>query len=72
MRRALVGRFALDPAYPALPLVAALVALACKLALTRGASQVELMDLTPPRTELHDAVVATGARAWSRVVTKYA
>jgi GNAT superfamily N-acetyltransferase len=72
VRRALVGRLALDPTCPAQLLVAALVSLACKLALLRGASQVEVMDLSPPGTELHEAVLATGARAWSRVVTKYA
>jgi GNAT superfamily N-acetyltransferase len=72
IQRALVGRFAVDEACPAEPLVGPLVALACRLALTRGASQVELTDLSPPGTELHEAVLATGARAWSRVVTKYA
>jgi GNAT superfamily N-acetyltransferase len=72
MRRALVGRFALDEACSAIPVAAPLVALACRLALSRGASQVELTDLSPPGTELHQAALATGARAWSRVVTKYA
>jgi GNAT superfamily N-acetyltransferase len=72
MRRALVGRFALDEACPAASLAAPLVALGCRLALTRGASQVELTDLSPPGTELHQAALATGARAWSRVVIKYA
>jgi GNAT superfamily N-acetyltransferase len=71
-RRALVGRFALDAAFPAKPLIAPLVALACRLALSRGASQVELSDLSPPGTQLHEAVLATGAHAWSRVVAKYA
>jgi GNAT superfamily N-acetyltransferase len=70
MRRALLGRFALDPAGPEMPIALALVALGCKLALSRGATQVELTDLPPPGTELHEAVLATGARPWSRVVTK--
>jgi GNAT superfamily N-acetyltransferase len=70
MRRALLGRFALDPACPSAPLVAPLVALARRLALSRGAAQVELTDLSGPGTELHDAALATGARPWSRVVTK--
>ena len=72
MRRALVGRFALDTACSAAPLFVPLVALACRLALSRGAAQVELTDLPPPGTELHEAALATGARAWSRVVTKLA
>lgn len=72
MRRALVGRFALDAACPPAPLLLPLVALACKLSLSRGATQVELTDLSSPRTDLHDAALAAGARSWSRVVTKFA
>jgi GNAT superfamily N-acetyltransferase len=72
MRRALVGRFALDVACPATPVALALVALGCRLALSRGATQVELTDLPPPGTELHEAALRAGARAWSRVVTKNA
>ncbi|HEY4012398.1 MAG TPA: GNAT family N-acetyltransferase [Polyangiaceae bacterium] len=70
MRRALLGRFALDPTCAAAPGLAALVALGCKLALSRGAAQVELTDLPPPGTELHEALIATGAQPWSHVVTK--
>ena len=69
-RRALVGRFALDETCPAASLVPPLVALACRLALARGAAQVELTDLPPAGTDLHEAVLATGSRAWSRVVIK--
>lgn len=72
MRRALLGRFALDVTCPASPVALALVALGCKVALSRGATQVELIDLSPPRSELHDAALAIGARAWSCVFTKYA
>jgi hypothetical protein len=70
LRRALVGRFGLDPAFPAKPLALPLVALGCKLALSHNAPQVELTDLSAPGTELHDAALAAGARAWSRVVLK--
>jgi len=70
MRRALVGRFALDPAFPAAPLVAPLVALGRRLALAGGAPQVELTDLPAPGTELYSAALSTGASAWSRVVMK--
>ncbi|MDP9033269.1 MAG: hypothetical protein M3O50_00555 [Myxococcota bacterium] len=72
MHRGLIGRFALDTACPAAPLVRALIALGCNLARSRGASFIELTDLTAPGSELHDAALATGARAWSRVVTKIA
>ncbi len=70
VRRALLGRFALDPAYPAVPLVQPMVALAAKTACAEGATHLELMDLPPPGTELHDAALAVGAAPWSRVVQK--
>jgi GNAT superfamily N-acetyltransferase len=72
VRRALLGRFAVDPAQPCAPLVAALVALACGLALSRAAAMVELTDLPAPGTDLHAAAIATGAVPWSRVVTRLA
>jgi GNAT superfamily N-acetyltransferase len=72
MRRALVGRFAVDTGCPAGHVVMPLVALGCKIALSRGATTVELTDLPPPGTELYQAALATGAGAWSRVVTKQA
>jgi GNAT superfamily N-acetyltransferase len=68
LRRALVGRFALDPACPPAGLVACLVALGCRFAESRGASRVELTDLSAPGTALYDAALAMGARPWSRVV----
>jgi GNAT superfamily N-acetyltransferase len=70
LRRALIGRFALDPALTAAPLLSPLLTLGCKFALSRGVSKVELTDLSPPRTELYDAALAFGASAWSRVVTR--
>jgi len=72
LRRALFGRFALDTGSSTAAMLLPLVALACKLALSRGATLVELSDLSPPGTELHDAALATGAYAWSRVVIKAA
>jgi GNAT superfamily N-acetyltransferase len=72
MRRALLGRFAVDPARPCAPLVGSLVALACRLALSRAAPMLELTDLSAPSTELHAAAIATGAVPWSRVVTRLA
>jgi GNAT superfamily N-acetyltransferase len=72
MRRALLGRFAVDPARPCAPLVGGLVALACRLALSGAAPMLELTDLSAPGTELHAAAIATGAVPWSRVVTRLA
>jgi GNAT superfamily N-acetyltransferase len=70
--RALLGRFALDRTAPAVPIVAALAGLACRLATSRGAAHVELTDLSSPCTELYDAAIAVGARPWSRIVTRNA
>ena len=70
VRRALVGRFALDPVCAPAGLIAPLVALGCRFAESRGASRVELTDLTAPGTALHDATLAIGARPWSRVVIR--
>jgi GNAT superfamily N-acetyltransferase len=72
MRRALLGRFSVDPALPAQPFVAPLVALGCRMALAQGAPHVELTDLSAPGTDLHGAALSTGARPWSRVVTRMA
>jgi GNAT superfamily N-acetyltransferase len=72
MRRALLGRFAVDPAMPCQPFIAPLVGLGCRLALAQGAPHVELTDLSAPATELHAVTLETGARPWSRVVTRAA
>jgi len=68
VRLALIARLALDPACPAQPLVAPLVTLGCRLAAAQRVQHIEVTDLTAPSTELHEAVLATGARAWSLVV----
>ncbi|MGO9837638.1 MAG: GNAT family N-acetyltransferase [Polyangiaceae bacterium] len=65
--RALLGRFALDEDLPASVLVAPMVAFARRFAAARGALHVELTDVSPPGTGLHDAVLGTGATAWSRL-----
>ncbi len=70
VRRSLVGRFALDPAYPALALLAPLVALGCRFAEARGAARVELTDLSAPGSDLYEAALAIGARPWSHVVQR--
>lgn len=68
VRRAMVGRFALDTARAPGPMIAALVALGARIAHHRGAVAVELTDLTAPGTDLHAAALAVGAVPWSRVV----
>jgi GNAT superfamily N-acetyltransferase len=70
IRRGLVGRFALDPAAPVPALVGPLLDAGARFAASRGAARVEFLDLTAPGTVLHDAVLAVGARPWSRVVTR--
>jgi GNAT superfamily N-acetyltransferase len=70
MRRALLARLALDPACRPQPLVAPLVALGCRLAALQRVKHVEVTDISAPGTDLHDAVLATGASPWSLVVTK--
>jgi GNAT superfamily N-acetyltransferase len=70
VKRAILGRFAVDPACDPRGAVAALVALGSRMAATRGAPTMELTDLTPPGTGLYEAARATGAAAWSRVVEK--
>jgi hypothetical protein len=42
------------------------------MALAQGAPHVELTDLSAPGTDLHGAALSTGARPWSRVVTRMA
>jgi GNAT superfamily N-acetyltransferase len=70
VRRSLMGRFALDPAFPPLALLSPLVALGCRFAEARGARRVELTDLPAPGSDLYDAALALGARPWSRVVLR--
>lgn len=72
VRRALLGRFAVDPAFPAALFVPSLVAFGCRLARSQGAPHVELTNLSAPGSELHTAALRTGARPWSRVVVKSA
>jgi GNAT superfamily N-acetyltransferase len=69
-KRAVLARFALDPAVPANLLVAPLISMACDLAREVGAAGVELVDLTAPGTPLLDGALALGARAWSRIVLR--
>ncbi len=71
-KRAVVGRFAVDPALDPRPLMRPLVVFGQRLAAQRGAPYVELTDLTGPATPIYQAALASGAKPWSRIVTKYA
>jgi GNAT superfamily N-acetyltransferase len=70
LRRGLVGRFSFDPAGSVPALAAPLIELGARFAASRGAARIEFLDLTAPGTPLYDAVLAVGARPWSRVVTR--
>lgn len=70
LRRALIGRFALDPTCVARPVMQAMVAWGCRWAASQGAHYAELTDLSAPGTELYDAALAIGARPWSRLVIR--
>ena len=71
-RRGLLGRFAVDPAVDPRPLMPPLVRLGRRLALLRGAATLELTDLDPPGSPLHQGALAAGARPWSRIVERFA
>ncbi|WP_394825155.1 GNAT family N-acetyltransferase [Pendulispora albinea] len=71
-RRTILGRFAIDPAREPLPVLAPLIALACRYAIAAEAPTMELTDLTFPGTALYDATVTLGADPWSRIVTRMA
>jgi hypothetical protein len=70
IRRALLGRFALDPTFPAAPLVASLVGFASRISCADGATHLELTDLSGPGSDLYDAAIAVGAGPWSRIMQK--
>jgi GNAT superfamily N-acetyltransferase len=71
-RRGLLGRFAIDPALDPRPLFLPLVRLGRRLAFLRGAATLELTDLDPPSSPLHESALVAGARPWSRIVERYA
>lgn len=71
-RRGLLGRFAIDPAIDPRPLVPPLVRLGRRVALTRGATSLELTDLDPPHGPLMEGAALVGARPWSRIVERFA
>jgi GNAT superfamily N-acetyltransferase len=70
VRRAALTRMSVDPALDPTPLASDLVELASRIASRWGAQTLEITDLGPPGSPLHEAVLRTGARPWSRVVTR--
>jgi len=70
VRRAALTRASFDPALDPSPLLAELVELAVQLASRWGAPTLEITDLGPPGSPIHEAALRTGATPWSRVVTR--
>ena len=70
VRRAALTRTSVDPALDPTPLVAELVEIAVQLASRWGAPTIEITDLGPPGSPLHEAALRAGATPWSRVVTR--
>ncbi len=69
-RRALLGRFGVDPAVDPRPYVRALIRAAGRLGVMQGADMLEITDLDGPRGPLCEAAGLTGAAPWSRVVER--
>jgi len=69
-QRAVLGRFAADPALYAGIVVAPIIALGRRLAAQAGAKTIELTELSPPGTALYRAGLESGGAPWSQIVTK--
>jgi hypothetical protein len=69
-RRAVLSRFAVDPALAPGPLVAPLIVLGRRLASEGSARALELTELSPPTTPLHAVAALCGGAPWSRILTK--
>jgi GNAT superfamily N-acetyltransferase len=69
-RRGVLTRLSVDPAADPAPIVRAMLPFAAQVATSWGAQVLEVSDLGPPGTPLHDATLAAGARRWSTVVAK--
>jgi GNAT superfamily N-acetyltransferase len=71
-RRAVMGRFALDPALDARLLIPPLINFGKKLANERSVPYIELTDLSPPGTPAYQATLDAKATPWSRIYCKLA
>jgi GNAT superfamily N-acetyltransferase len=69
-RRAVMGRFALDPALDPGLLILPLLQFGKKLALERSVPYIELTDLTRPGTPAYQATLDAKASPWSRIYCK--
>ncbi|HEY2366775.1 MAG TPA: hypothetical protein VGH87_10325, partial [Polyangiaceae bacterium] len=70
VRRAALTRASIDPALDPQPLALHLVDFASRVSARWGAQTLEITDLGPPGSVIHEAAVQAGARPWSRVVTR--
>jgi GNAT superfamily N-acetyltransferase len=71
-RRAVMGRFALDPALDPRILIGPMVTFGKRLARERSVPFIELTDLTPPGTPTYQATLEATAVPWSRIYCKIA
>jgi len=69
-RRAVMGRFALDPALDPRMLIGPMVTFGKRLARERSVPFIELTDLTPPGTPTYQATLEASAVPWSRIYCK--
>ncbi len=69
-QRAILGRFATDPALVPELVVAPLIAYGKRLARQKGARMLELTEMSPPGSPLYRVGVESGGAPWSTIVTK--
>ncbi len=69
-RRALLGRFGVDPTVDPRPYIRALIRAAGRVGVMQGADMLEVTDLDGPRGPMSEAAGLTGAAPWSRVVER--
>lgn len=69
-RRALAGRFGLDPTVDPRPHMRALIRAAGRVGVMQGAEMLEVTDVDGPNGPLSQATALTGATPWSRVVQR--
>ena len=69
-RRALAGRFGVDPTVDPRPYLRALIRAAGRVGVMQGADMLEVTDVDAPSQPLSQATALTGAAPWSRVVQR--
>jgi GNAT superfamily N-acetyltransferase len=68
--RAALCRISVDPAVTPAPFVTPLIELAAHVARRNGARTLEVTDLGPPGSALHEAATSCNAIPWSRIVVR--